>query len=335
MKRNWQWRAANTLVFCLGLTVVFLAADNPNQEPSKKVEKKITIHSTVGGPLTWESTGGDTTMFIASEVEHMGKPIKGAPYSAEAVTEFTQVLGDGNRIQRKSTAMLYRDSEGRTRREQVITSQDAAGADTTGARTIFINDPAAQVSYVVLPADKVVRKLQTSVHVEGVSGGEPDESDVLFNVQVPPHGDSMAGPGKKIMVFHSESSSPGDKLIHTDEEVNVKRGIPLGDMKKESLGTQTIEGVAAEGTKISHTIPAGKVGNDLPITVVTETWFSKELGTVVLSKTTDPRMGDTVYRLTNLSRNEPARSLFEIPADYQVEEGKREIMIKKKVVREN
>lgn len=92
------------------------------------------------------------------------------------------------------------------------------------------------------------------------------------------------------------------------------------DVKTESLGTQTIEGVQAEGTRRTFTIPAGKFGNDQPIQIVSETWYSAELQTVVLSKHSDPRMGEHTYRLTNINRSEPAKSLFEVPADYTVTE---------------
>ena len=88
--------------------------------------------------------------------------------------------------------------------------------------------------------------------------------------------------------------------------------------KKESLGKQTIEGVEAEGTRITTTIPAGEIGNELPIEIVSESWFSSELHTVVLTRHSDPRFGESTYRLTNINRSEPARSLFEVPSDYTV-----------------
>src|SRR5262249_34990747 len=92
--------------------------------------------------------------------------------------------------------------------------------------------------------------------------------------------------------------------------------------KKESLGTQTIEGVNAEGTRATLTIPAGKVGNTLPIEVVDETWYSPELQIIVMLKHRDPRSAETTYRMTNINRGEPDRSLFEVPVDYAVAEGK-------------
>ncbi|HWC97153.1 MAG TPA: hypothetical protein VG456_10395 [Candidatus Sulfopaludibacter sp.] len=90
------------------------------------------------------------------------------------------------------------------------------------------------------------------------------------------------------------------------------------NVKTEALGKQTIEGVVAEGTRTTVTIPAGSVGNEQPIQVVSERWYSPELQTIVLSKHSDPRSGDTTTRLANISRAEPARTLFEVPADYKI-----------------
>src|SRR6185436_740534 len=92
------------------------------------------------------------------------------------------------------------------------------------------------------------------------------------------------------------------------------------DTRTESLGSQMIEGVRADGTRTTITIPAGAIGNDLPILIVSERWFSPELQTVVMTKRSDPRMGETVYRLSSISRTEPSRSLFEAPSDYTVED---------------
>jgi hypothetical protein len=91
-------------------------------------------------------------------------------------------------------------------------------------------------------------------------------------------------------------------------------------VKTESLGRQTIEGVPADGRRTTMTIPAGQAGNDLPIHIVVESWYSPDLQATVLSKHSDPRNGETVTRLTNIGRGEPARALFETPADYKIGE---------------
>ena len=95
------------------------------------------------------------------------------------------------------------------------------------------------------------------------------------------------------------------------------------NMKIESLGHQTIEGVGADGTRTTLTVPAGQMGNEQPFQIVTERWYSPDLQTVILSKHTDPRSGETISRLANISRAEPAHTLFEVPADYKVTEGVR------------
>jgi hypothetical protein len=95
------------------------------------------------------------------------------------------------------------------------------------------------------------------------------------------------------------------------------------NVKTEALGKQTIEGVQAEGKRITMTIPAGQMGNEQPIQIVTETWYSADLQTMVLTKHSDPRNGETVTRLMNISRSEPSRMLFEAPADYKVTETQR------------
>lgn len=84
------------------------------------------------------------------------------------------------------------------------------------------------------------------------------------------------------------------------------------------LGTQTINGVSAQGTRITRTIPAGQIGNEKPIVIVTERWYSPDLQTYVLTKTANPLMGNTTFQLTNIQRAEPDPALFQVPSDYTV-----------------
>ena len=88
----------------------------------------------------------------------------------------------------------------------------------------------------------------------------------------------------------------------------------------EQLGTKVVEGVQAEGTRTTITIPAGQIGNDKPIQIVNEVWRSPELQVIVQSQHTDPRMGSTTYSLENISRSDPSPALFQVPADYTVKD---------------
>lgn len=83
---------------------------------------------------------------------------------------------------------------------------------------------------------------------------------------------------------------------------------------------QTFEGVAAEGTRTTVTIPAGQIGNEQPIVTVSERWYSPDLQVTVMTTRSDPRTGTTTYKLTNVNRSEPAPSLFQVPADYKIDD---------------
>jgi hypothetical protein len=89
----------------------------------------------------------------------------------------------------------------------------------------------------------------------------------------------------------------------------------------ENLGVQTIAGVAATGTRVTRTIPAGAQGNSQPIQSVHETWFSDDLKVPLMVKTTDPRFGTATIQLTNVVRAEPDAALFQAPAGYTVTKG--------------
>ncbi|MBV9211198.1 MAG: hypothetical protein JOZ52_11240 [Acidobacteria bacterium] len=220
---------------------------------------------------------GDAAFDFAT-VEMLGgglKAVKGLPYSAEAVTETSQVLGNGTRISHKSNMQVARDGEGRLRRERKL---DAIGPFTNAGdnRTlIIIDDPVLGYHFVLDEQSRTARKIPNPPPPPPPPGGEqPNE-----------FGDFEEG-------------------------------------KVESLGTQTIEGVEAEGMRSTITIPAGRIGNDRALEIVSERWYSKALQVVVMSKHSDPRMGETVYRLTNIKRNEPDASLFKVPSDYTVREGR-------------
>src|SRR5579863_10116403 len=86
----------------------------------------------------------------------------------------------------------------------------------------------------------------------------------------------------------------------------------------QQLGTKVVEGVQADGTRSTLTIPAGQIGNDNPIQIVDEVWRAPDLQVIVHSEHSDPRMGTTVYSLQNISRSDPSPALFQIPADYTV-----------------
>lgn len=237
-----------------------------------------------GGP-------GGGARFLGAEAGMPGRVVKNAPYSADVVTESTQTLPDGNHIRQSTTSHVMRDSEGRTRVEQSLQGLSAIAGSTTLPHVVFIHDPVAGQSFALNANDKTATK---SGMTRMGRGGPPPQGA---------NGQPPAGPRGRGMFGHGADSQ---------------------NVKTESLGRQTMEGVTVDGTRTTLTIPAGQMGNEQPIQVVNERWYSSELQTVILSKRTDPRNGETVTRVMNVSRSEPSPTMFQVPADYKVTETTRQ-----------
>ena len=291
-------------VFFFGLSAIVLAsaASTFGQEKPATIEKEVAVQTAVGfqGPGQGEPVSGNNFVFVNSEFS-FDKLVKGAPYSAQAVTEMTQILSDGNRIVNTSTAAVYRDGEGRTRREQTLKSIGTYSVSGESFQTISINDPVAGVAYVLEPHSHTARKIQGFRMEAGSAGG--------FKVVGSP-----AGEGETFTVKTTSNGAVTLKRGTAEAKMREEKG--RTGFRKEDLGTQTVEGVNAVGTKTTITIPAGQIGNERAIEIVDERWFSPDLQTMVTTRHSDPRSGETVYRLTNINRVEPDHSLFEVPADY-------------------
>ena len=306
-------QGALALLALSGASVTMAQERAPKPNGEVIVEERIAIEAPrVMGQedvIVTPPTGANTFIFLASEMSFDQKIVKGAPYSAEATTETVQTLSDGNRIVRKNSASISRDGEGRTRREQTLGMIGQWGAAGDPPKTIFINDPVAGVNYILEPRTRTARKLNFPRLEQGARFELQRRAEVerrvqgeRFEIQVP-----APGPGAAVRVMENGAQA---------ERERTRGPAPV----VEQLGKRSIEGVDAEGTRKTITIPAGHIGNERPIEIVEERWYSPELQTVVLSTRKDPMAGETTYRLTNINRGEPARSLFEVPGDYTIKE---------------
>lgn len=314
------------------------------QDKTRKFNREVvTMQNGVvtGDPMqfAFSEQGDNTFVFVSSEMSIDGKVVKGAPYSAQAVTESVQTLADGNRIVRRTNASVYRDSEGRTRREQTMNAVGAYSASGDATQRIFINDPVGQVNYILDAKNHTARKVDMTDFSyvrkkmpEGAAANSEQHQKEMAEMKAhvaqidaaraqegakPDHQRAMAEL-KAHMQADTAVVAGGPGAVSFERTFTTK--LDAKNSKKESLGKQTIEGVEAEGTRYITTIAAGEIGNEQPISIVSESWYSAELQTVVMSKHGDPRVGENTYRLTNINRTEPAHSLFELPADYTVKE---------------
>jgi hypothetical protein len=267
-----------------------------------------------------------------------GMTVKGAPYSGEEINETNQVLADGTRIHRETRATVYRDSEGRTRRET--------------PENIIINDPVASVTYILNPKTMTGQKLTMSmtnysyvrqdkavaISSGAVAGGALGGTTVTMRMESDGGAPILTVNGetldpKQVQELLAKAKAEGDQVVvHgvplDPQAIAAEKGTMTQYMKigkapsGESIGTQMIEGVNAEGRRSVNTIKAGAIGNDRDIQVTGESWYSRELQTMIMTKHSDPRTGDESFRLTNINRNEPGAYLFQLPAGYAINERK-------------
>jgi hypothetical protein len=225
--------------------------------------------------------------------------VKSAAYSATVNNESIQTLADGNRIVQTNSGTIARDSQGRTRQDAALPTIGNLSA-ASAPHLVFIQDPVAGTSYTLNLTDKTAWK--NPAPPAGMGGPGAAVGSGTFFVQtgsgVPPV------PPPPMIALPKRST--------TDEQ---------HESNTESLGSQTMEGVVVNGVRTTRSIPAGQVGNDRPITIVTEVWTSTELKTIVSSKRNDPRMGEQTFRLTNIVRAEPDPSLFTVPPDFKIIDG--------------
>jgi hypothetical protein len=243
----------------------------------------------------------------------MGKTVKGAPYSGTEVNETNQTLADGTHIRNETQTQVWRDSEGRVRRE-------------TGTQ-VMIYDPVANVSYSINTKNQTVRKLPLGTYMFSSNADGSKTNMQYFRYSTVGDGVYHVGGGATASAT-SEKTEQGlaeakrDLAIVTRDNPLMALDANTGKVRSKAvsqpLGKRMMEGVNAEGTSETSTIEAGAIGNDRPIQSVSERWYSSDLQTVMMSRHADPRTGEETFKLINVSRTEPPPYLFQIPAGYQI-----------------
>lgn len=236
-------------------------------------------------------------MFTVGGIE--GKTVTGAPYSADETTQTVQTLADGNRIVSTSKSKVYRDQQGRRRVEQTMSNIGSlTGADSQ--TVVMIDDPTTSIHYTLHPDTRTAEKVETNVN-----NAANLETAAKMKLQMETLDLKMRSAAKGTITAGVLSSSS-------------KLAAEASTRQEEDLGPQNLEGVLVQGKRTTTTIPAGAIGNDRAIQIVDERWYSPELQMNIMTKHNDPRMGETVFTVTGVSRANPDPTLFQLPADYQV-----------------
>ncbi|MGB9245027.1 MAG: hypothetical protein WCC03_16875 [Candidatus Acidiferrales bacterium] len=244
-------------------------------------------------------------------VSAQSTPIQGAPYSATITNESIQTLTDGNRIVQTSTGTTARDAQGRSRQDTALPAIGNLSA-ANAPHLVFIQDPVAQASYVLNLTDKTAQRLPMPPAPPAPPAGSPAPTVAnAFFIQ------SGTGPATAAATMPMAPPMALQRTIVASDQDQVAT---------EDLGSQTMEGIVVNGIRTTRTIPAGQIGNDKPISIVTEVWTSPDLKTVISSKRNDPRMGEQTFQLTNIVRAEPDPSLFAVPSDFKIIDGPQKIV---------
>jgi hypothetical protein len=215
-----------------------------------------------------------------------GPVVTDAPFSADATTTVTQILGDGTRIEQTTNARFYRDRAGRVRREQTILGLRALNAGGDMQTITIAPNPGDGTAYTLDPTTRTARRVP--------------------RISMPLGGNMMFSTTSNAIRIQARAGGPAinSAVASTPSE--------------EVLGARQFEGVRALGRKTTSIIPTGQIGNDRPIEITDERWESPELRMLIYSRNSDPRTGVVEYRLTNINRSEPPADLFMIPQDYTI-----------------
>jgi hypothetical protein len=260
-----------------------------------------------------------------------GPVVKNKPYSARSITESTQMLADGNRIVQRNEAAFYRDSEGRTRREQTL---GGVGPWQAGEPLTIINihDPVSNKTYMLDPTARIAREIKpfnmAIAHAQQLEGALEMRATAVrgaFRAGVPAPMPASGG-GRGVVTVVRNSGANEDVRVYAPGPapgpggaVSVDINAAMGAYEPgEDLGDQVLEGLLVHGTRMKDTIPAGAMGNERPIEIVTERWYSKDIDAMVLQRFSDPRFGETVSQLVNVVRGDPSADLFQVPQGYEL-----------------
>jgi hypothetical protein len=257
----------------------------------------------MGGTIAMAGGPGKAGV-VTMRVDDMDvEPAKGAPFCATITTEHTQAFADGNRIHTTDSSSVCRDGEGRTRREASLNLLGAA-AQSPAPKLVTIVDTVAGYRYMLDSESKIAHRAAIGPNAK-VSMKDP-----------------MGGPlekGEHMMLYQSVGAAgPG---MAVGGNVAFRRTGRVADdptPTTENLGDQTIDGIHATGTRMTTTIPAGEMGNEQPILVTSERWYSSELKAAIMTKHTDPWAGELKTQFSSVNASEPDSSLFRVPADYKI-----------------
>ena len=253
-----------------------------------------------------------TDLSSNSAVTAVMSPVTGEPYEASKVTRSVWKLGDGTTIKHEAETKIARDGEGRVREDIEQTHATSIGGKQTNSTTesVMVADPVDHSLTSWTGKSKIAVRMEmpdfSALTKKPLPGG------VMGGIMSAPPPPPPPGSGPRSVSLGLPSSGGG-----------LARGVPAAgsdQVRTEDLGKQSIAGVLATGKRTTTVIATGKIGNDQPITIVHEEWYSPDLKVVVKSVDSDPRSGERTMELEGVTRGDPDPALFHAPEGYTVKD---------------
>lgn len=216
--------------------------------------------------------------------------VKNQPVAAVFESETVRLQPNGASLTTRLVTRIYRDSDGRTRREQVTLPSGATAPSPNATASVTIYDPVAGFSYSINQTARTA-----------------------FRYKLPPTLPQGTG-------FNDSVPRTVELLRNDDLQTGLVRKYRLEQPRVEVLGRQQIAGVEADGRRLKFKIPAGALGNDSEVESTHEIWIARDLRMLVKSSTRNPVIGEHNLRLSSLTRAEQPIGLFEVPSDYTIRE---------------
>lgn len=294
----------------------------------------------------------------------------GKPMVAEFVTEHRQNFADGNRILLSTASFIYRDAQGRVRRESQLSVPGLPPGVSASSTFITIVDHQLGYGYVLNPQEMIAHRYELngagssyvarlSAQSSALLGSDPKQqagsgtgaraasatstNSTSWHLHMfPSHRGHAAADGQAASSAVEGASAPGAVGGNGSNQFRSNASGETGNVgstamrfsqpfpatpnpvRTENLGEENILGFKVQGTRVITTLPAGQIGNDRPIEIVSEQWFSPELEVVMRSMHRDPWAGEFTTTVTRVSRGEQPASLFRVPSAYKVIDAARE-----------
>jgi len=233
-------------------------------------------------------------------VQHLSMPLglmsPRLAFTGVVKTSFEQKLFDGNTIRSVTRSREARDSAGRTRTEFTGGCMPGEDGQMHPVVSVSVQDPVAHTSANWQEGPSMLTRVAHVFH----------QQQLKLQTQ---------------RLLTPEDQEQQKQIAERLRLMSEARQNQRPNVTHEDLGIKQLNSIAAKGVRMTETIPAGAQGNDLPLTVVNETWTAVSTpGLILMRISDDPRRGRTLSEFEELKLSEPDASLFAPPADYKVQE---------------